>query len=287
MSPPPFQITPSTWWPLIIKGFPFGINQISLTIAYRFDTLLLSTHVATAAIGWYNAAYSLSRALTTFASAFSTALVPTLAREHSLNPTQIRFWYYRAFRLLLFTGLPMAVAGSLLADKIMPLLYGPDFEAASVVFAILVWDAPLLMYTSLSGNIAQASNREGSAARIFGAQAAINLVLNLLVIPRFGIIGASWTTLATELAGAIFFYRLFRREFGAGLNFHHALLLLLASGMMGVVIYLLRDLSIFITIPLGGGVYLLATWLIGALTTEEQVLIGQLINRGRMSLLRR
>ena len=81
MSPPPFKLHPGSWWRLVRAGFPFGINQVSLTVAYRFDTLLLNNFVTTQVIGWYNASYNLARALTTFTAAFSMALVPTLARE--------------------------------------------------------------------------------------------------------------------------------------------------------------------------------------------------------------
>jgi O-antigen/teichoic acid export membrane protein len=179
------------------------------------------------------------------------------------------------------------MGGSLLADKLMPLLYGQEFEAASLAFAILVWDMLLLMYTSLGGNIAQAIRQEVPAARIFGAQAAINLILNLIFIPRYGMVAAAFTTVATETAGAILFYRLFHREFGAGLDLQHALRLLFASVLMGMVIYFLHDLSMYIVIPLGGVVYLLATWLTHALTQEEQFLILQVVQRIVRRVLRR
>jgi O-antigen/teichoic acid export membrane protein len=179
------------------------------------------------------------------------------------------------------------VGGSLLADKLMPLLYGADFHQASPVFQILVWDALLLMYTSLGGNIAQVIRHEVHAARIFGAQAIINLVLNLIVIPRFGMMGAAWTTMATELAGTILFYRLFRHEFGAGLDLKHAIRLLGAAGIMGIVIYALYDQSLWLLIPLGGVIYVLATWLTRALTKEEQVLILQFVHRARSWLVKK
>src|SRR5690606_16181068 len=36
MNPPSFNLNPGAWWKLLRAGFPFGINQISLTVAYRF-----------------------------------------------------------------------------------------------------------------------------------------------------------------------------------------------------------------------------------------------------------
>jgi O-antigen/teichoic acid export membrane protein len=273
VTPPAFKLNPGTWWALIRAGFPFGINQVSLTLAYRFDTLVLNSYVASQVIGWYNASYNFSRSLTTFAAAFSTALVPTLAREHATNPENVHIWYYRSFRLLLFTGLPLAVGGSLLADKLIPFIYGEAFAPASLAFAILVWDTLLLMYTSLAGNIAQAIRKEGTAARIFAAEAVLNLALNLIVIPRYGMVGAAVTTIATELAGTLLFYRFFRREFGAGLNFRYTMRMVLAAAIMGIVVYVLHDQSMLLVIPVGGIAYILAIAITKALTADEQELI--------------
>lgn len=279
MSPPPFRLHPRSWWRLVRAGFPFGINQVSLTVAYRFDTLLLNNFVTTQVIGWYNASYNLSRALTTFTAAFSMALVPTLAREYGSNPETVRMWYYRSFRLLLFIGLPIAVGGMLLADKIIPFLYGWEFQAASIAFAILVWDTLLLMYTSLGGNIAQAIGKESAAARIFAVEAIINLVLNIILIPHYGMIAAAFNTVATELTGTLLFYLLFRREFGAGLDLKHTLRMAGCAAVMGLVVVVLHDQSMFITIPVAGLVYVVMTWLTNAITPEEQAILTGLMHR--------
>ncbi len=230
-------------------------------------------------IGWYNSAYNLSRALTTFAAAFSMALVPTLAREYGTNPETVRRWYYRSLRLLLFTGLPIAVGGMLLADKLIPFLYGQQFQAASIAFAILVWDTLLLMYNSLGGNIAQVIGKEVAAARIFAVEAGMNLVLNVLLIPHYGMIAAAFNTVATELTGTLLFYLLFRKEFGAGLDLYHSSRLVGCAVIMGIVIYVLHDFSMFMVIPLAGAVYLAAIFLTKALTPEESAIVTGFVHR--------
>lgn len=278
-TPPPFKLNPGSWWRLIRAGFPFGINQISLTVAYRFDTLLLNSYVAAQVIGWYNSAYNFSRSLTTLMAAFSFALVPTLSREYASSPETVRRWYYRSVRLILFTGLPIAIGGMLLADKLIPFLYGGEFQAASLAFAILVWDTLLLMYTSLGGNIAQIIGKEAAAARIFGALAVANLVLNIIIIPQYGMIGAAFVTVATELIGTLLFYRLFYKEFGAGFDLSHSYRLIACAIFMGVVIYVLHDLSMFLVIPVSGGVYIATVLLTNALTSEERALIAGLLRR--------
>lgn len=76
---------------------------------------------------------------------------------------------------------------------------------------------------------------------VYGAEAVFNILLNLLLIPRFGYLGASVVTVATELVGAILFYRMFRREFGPGLGGSAMLRMFLAMTLMGVLVYLFRE----------------------------------------------
>jgi hypothetical protein len=92
-------------------------------------------------------------------------------------------------------------------------------------------------------------------------------------------IAAAFVTVATELVGALLFYRLFRREFGAGFDLPHALRLIACAVIMGIVIYALRDLSMLLLIPLGGGIYIAAVLLTRSLTSEEQALLAGLLRR--------
>ncbi len=288
MSPPPFQLHRDFWLKLLWAGLPFAMIQVTLTFAYRIDTIILESNFGAQVVGWYNAPYQLARSLLFVTAAFSVALVPTLAHEHATDPERVRPWYYRSVRFLLFIGLPLAVGGTLLSDKIIPYLYGDEFAPSSIAFAILIWDSILLMYTSLGGNLTSVIRKERRAALIYGSEAAINLVLNLLLIPLFGIIAASFNTVATELTGALLFYLLFRREFGAGLNLKHSLRLVLCAAIMGIVVYLMRDVNPLIVIPCGATVYLGAVWLTNALNQEEREIIVKLVTRmtGRVARLR-
>jgi O-antigen/teichoic acid export membrane protein len=272
MSPPPFKINPAIWWSILKAGLPFAFIQLTLTAAYQFDTIVLRQFFAPQYIGWYSAAYGLTRSLLIVTAAFSGALGLTLAREHATNPDVIRPWYYRSVKFMAFLGLPMAVGGMLLSSKIINLLYGPQYAEAAIAFAILIWDTPLLMYTSHCGNLATAVNRERRAASIYATEAVINIFLTIYLIPRYGIIAASFATVATELTGAILFYIMFRRDIGPGLGFSGIARLMFSAAIMGVIIYLLPSLNLILVIGIAGIAYLGLVWVTGALNTEERAL---------------
>ncbi len=275
MSPPPFKLNTAVWWTILKAGLPFAFIQLTLTAAYQFDTIVLRQYFAPQFIGWYSAAYGLTRSLLIVTAAFSSALGLTMAREHAANPQAIRPWYYRSVKFMAFLGLPIAVGGMLLSGKIINLLYGPQYAEAAIAFAILIWDTPFLMYTSHCGNLATAINRERRAASIYAAEAVINIFLTLYLIPRYGIIAASVATVATEVTGAILFYIMFRRDIGPGLGFSGIARLVLSAALMGVIIYLLPSLNLALVIGIAGISYLVLVWFTGALNAEERgVLIG-------------
>jgi O-antigen/teichoic acid export membrane protein len=287
MQPPRFHIEPRTWWPLLVAGLPFALIQLALTFNFRIDTLILESWQPNEAVGWYNAAYNFTRSLLVFASAFILAAPITLAREHASDPKSVLPWYYRTTKFMLFVGLPMAVGGTLLADKIIRLLYGWEYAPAAVAFAILIWDTPLLMYTALCGNLTTAIKKEQYSVRVYLGLAVSDFILNLIFIPHYGIIAASVMTVAAEATGAILFYLFFRREFGSGLGFKYMLRLVIAAALMGVVVYLLRRYNLVMNIGVSTVFYLLVVWRIGAFTHEERAILVNLIQRKLGGLLRR
>jgi len=281
--PPRFQINPTTWWWLIKAGLPFAFIQLTLSSAYQFDRLILEKSFSEQYVGWYSAAYTLTRAFLVVTAAFSSSLVLTLAREHATNPDVVRPWYYRSVRFMLFLGLPLAVGGTVLADRIIDLAYGAAYAPTAIAFAILMWDTPLLMYTSLGGNITTSIQKERKAAVIYACEAGFNIITNLILIPRYGVIAAAFTTVFTELVGVLLFYILFRREFGSGIGLTNALRLLFAAVLMGVAVFLMRDvqilqsntLSLLLMVVVGSAVYLGAVWGTGALGADDRALLGR------------
>jgi O-antigen/teichoic acid export membrane protein len=284
MTPGKFHISPEIWRSLIQFGLPFAFVQLSLTFAFHVDTIILSHNVSDQNIAWYRISYNLIFTMMAFALAFNNAMRLTLAREHAANPASVRPWYYYSVRVMLFVSLPIAVGTTVLAYKIMPTIFGPENLPASITLMILIWDMPLLMYNAFCGDMTTAIRREKSGARIYGIEAVTNVGVNLLLIPLFGVIAASFVTVLTDLVGAVLFYFLFRREFGSGLELRKLIRLGISAVLMGVVVFLLRDWNLLVVIPIGAVSYLLFIWLTGAFSQDEQErLFGMVARRLRLS----
>jgi peptidoglycan biosynthesis protein MviN/MurJ (putative lipid II flippase) len=107
----------------------------------------------------------------------------------------------------------------------------------------------------------------------------VNVILNLILTPLFGIIGASFATVLTDLTGSAQFYAFFRRELGPGLGLRHLVRLAACAALMGVLLFLLRDWNIVLVIAIGGGFYCVLVWVSGALAPDERAYLIGLVHR--------
>ena len=282
LGPPPFKLHFNEWWFLFKSGLPFAITQLSLSFAFDSDTILLSRFQPDDAVGWYATAYRLMLSLMVFYGPFGGAILPTLSRQHALDPESVKPWYHRSVRMMLLLTLPLALGGTLVADKLILLLYGPALLPAAIVFAILVWYLPFTYFTAFAGQFANIVKREGGSAKIFVAEGFLNITLNLILIPQFGLIGAALATVTTDVAGSALFYFMFRAELGPGLQLKRILRIVISTVIMGIVAVSLRQFDLPIIITASGVVYALAVWFFGGISEEEkQVVTGQIMSRIR------
>ncbi|MBZ0275612.1 MAG: flippase [Anaerolineae bacterium] len=281
LAPPPFQLHIGQWWVLLRGGLPFALIQLSLSFAFYGDTLFLKQYgYSDELIGWYGASYALMLTASVITSAFNRALLPSLAREHAENPESVRPWYYRSVKAMAFMGIPLAVGGVVLSDKIISFLY-PEYPPASVAFAILIWYMPMHIYTAFAGNMSNSIKEENKAARIYFGEGVVNIILYMILIPPFGLVGASFATVLTEVYASFLFYILYRRTFGPGLNFQKMSRLVLSAALMGVVVFLARDLNLFLAIAIGVVVYLMLVWLTRAFSESEVEMVKRVLDRVR------
>jgi O-antigen/teichoic acid export membrane protein len=88
------------------------------------------------------------------------------------------------------------------AGLIVRLVWGAAYGDTAAVLRILYLAVPPLYLGFIATFLAGALHREGAAARVLALCLAANVALNLFAIPRWGPLGAAWTTLITETLAA-------------------------------------------------------------------------------------
>ena len=275
------QIQPRTWPGLIRAGLPFGIISLMLSIAFSIDTVMLSMFRSDYEVGWYNVAYNLVFSLMFFVSGFNEAIVPSLSRAHVNDPTQVERWYHRSVKFIAIFSLPIAVGGLLTAYPLIRFLYTDEFLSSARALQILIWDVPLIMFASFCGRITTIISAEREAARIYAINTAANVILNWYAIPRFGFIGASVVTVVTDLISSLQFYFFLKHKLNPPDMKSVFARVLIASVLMGIMIRLAGNTSLFLLAGLGGLVYSGLVLALRLIDETEWALVRRLVSKCR------
>lgn len=196
---PPIEIDRVFWSKLLKGAIPFGITGVFVTIYYWIDSVMLSIMAGNEVVGWYNASYKVIFLFLSFQSLFIVSIFPVLSSFYKTSKNSLKFAYERSFKYMLILSIPIAVFGTLVADKIILIIYGPDFMPSIVALQILIWTVVFMFLNNISGNFLGSIDQQVIVSKVAAIGAVVNIVLNLVLIPEFSYVGSSFATVFTEL----------------------------------------------------------------------------------------
>jgi len=271
------SIQKSDWNRLIMAALPFGAIHFFRAITYKVDTVLLSLFQTDAVVGWYSVACNLIFTLMIIAYGINLALYPALSRRQAQDPASIGLIHQRTIKYLLMLSLPIAMGTTLLADKIITFLYTAEFSPAIPALRILIWVLPMLFLSDFSGYVAIVNDKERAAARVVATGALVNVVSSLLLIPNFGLLGASMATILTEIVILTQYYLLLRKELISQRTLVTFVTLSLAAVAMGTIILLIRNAQLFLLIGVGIIVYTGIVIATGSIDKSELQVVARML----------
>ncbi|QCC46962.1 flippase [Halobellus limi] len=167
------------------------------------DVLLLGVFLQSSLVGVYSAAWSIAKFLTLFDSAVSSTLFPELSRADAEGRQSSVAGLVEDS--LTYGGLvliPGLFGGILLGDRLLR-IYGPEFVTGASVLWILIAATLLYGYQKQLLNALNGIDRPKATFRINAAFIAANVILNVLLIPTVGLVGAAVATALSAGVGVV------------------------------------------------------------------------------------
>jgi O-antigen/teichoic acid export membrane protein len=256
------------------ESWPLFVNQLLQGLFFKVDALLLPGLAGNAAAGAYAAAYKVSEGAGIVSSSFTLALFPRLSRERDLTAA-----YRLALRGLLQIAFPLAAGIALLSESIVGVVGGRAYlPDSAIALTILIAYLPLSYANGLTQYVLIAAGRQRLLTAAFVAALIFNVAANLLLIPRFGFVGAAWVTVASEVVLLVPF-RMVALSVAPGVSLlREAQAPLLATLLMAPVVWWLRDaIHPLAAVAAGVIVYPLALWSLGGIDAAQRKLITQFV----------
>jgi polysaccharide transporter, PST family len=175
-------------WPLILTG-------ISIMICLRIDQVLIGQMLNDKQVGVYSAAARISEIWYFIPLAITSSFLPLLVESKKASEALYYDRLQRFCNVQALIGIAFALFITIAAGPLTRLLYGPAYAGSAGVLRILIWGGILIPIAGGWTNWMLLENRVKTMFyfQVFGA--AMNVILNLVLIPHFGILGSAYATL--------------------------------------------------------------------------------------------
>jgi O-antigen/teichoic acid export membrane protein len=183
-------------WPLIISG-------IMVSVYMRIDQIMLQNIKGAADAGAYATVVRFSEAWYFIPAAIVSTLFPAIlnARRDDINRYKRRL--QNLYDLMVYLSLPAAIIISFAAPLIYR-LFKPEFAYAAPAFAVHIWSGIFVFLGVASGQQLIAEDYVKLSFIRTGFGAIVNVVFNLLLIPKMGIMGTAIATLIAYASSTFF-----------------------------------------------------------------------------------
>jgi O-antigen/teichoic acid export membrane protein len=263
------------WLPLAL---PFALTFFLTNLYFRAGFVLLQQFRSFAEVGWFTLAYKPFEALQFVPLAIQTVVYPLLGVYFVSDPSRLTLAYHRFFKVLVLLGWPLTVGTFVLVHPINQIFNRSGaFAQSEPALRILALGIVFLFANSAFYAMLNAINRQGLNAWATALAAGINIALNLALIPLFGYLGASTVTVVTEAALCTFgwwFVQLHRPDLRLPV-IQLSWRIVLSGLIMGAVLFPFRAGSIYLTVPAGFVVYLVAIFVLRAVERDEYELAAE------------
>jgi len=190
---------------LLRDSWPLFLSAIAVTIYMRIDQIMLGQLLGNKAVGLYSAAVRISELWYFIPIAIVASVFPSLLETRKISEEVYIRRLQRLYDLMVLLSLAVALPMTFLSDRVVLLLFGPSYADAGAVLAIHIWAAVFVFLGVASSKWFIAENRQMLSLQRTLLGVLVNIVLNLIMIPKFGIIGAAYATIFSQAFAALFF----------------------------------------------------------------------------------
>ena len=192
---------------ILKQSLPFALLVLLMASYNRLDPILLQK-LSPTGLGDYNAgiyasAFRLLDVLTMVTYLVSVPLLPIYARLTKSPTTELASTTRIVTSLMLVYSITAAITLASMDTQLMELLYTDHIDESATVFSILVYGIIPIAMTYVFGTLLTAAGRLRQLNTFALCTLAINILINVFCIPRWGALGSAWASLVAQSFMAI------------------------------------------------------------------------------------
>ncbi len=268
-----FQEFNQSVFKLLIKlAWPFAVASFIGRLYSYTDTVLISKLLSPQNLGWWGLANKIVTAFQFVPIALTASVYPSMSTWFVSDVKKVAELFEKSWRYLFFILLPIVAGIIVLAPPIIAAVYGPDFLPSVPVLRVLLAGILFAFLSLVTGATLNATGNQLTQTALLGGSLVFNIVLNIVLIPRFGIIGAAGAELVSNAGLWLVGLYLVKKKINISLSTigRYFNQLFWPAVIMGMVVYWLSSrINFYFTIPVGALVYCILIFCTGAVKTRD------------------
>ena len=185
-------------WPLILSG-------LVISIYMKVDQIMIKEMLDAEAVGQYVAAVRLSEAWYFIPMVIASSLFPAIINAKKVSEEFYYAQLQKLYDLMVWIAIAIALPMTFLSDWVIDLLYGVQYDQSGAILMIHIWVAVFVFLGVASSRWFIVENLQKYSLYRTLAGALINVMLNYILIPIYGIYGAAYATLASQVVASYLF----------------------------------------------------------------------------------
>ena len=202
---------------LIGDSWPYILSGVAVMLYMRIDQIMLGQMLGNKSVGIYSVAVRLSEVWYFIPVAIVSTLFPAIIDAKKQGEGVYRQRLQELYDLMAALGISVAVFVSFFSNWIVNSLFGSDYEQAGRLLSINTWAGVFVFLGLANGKNLLLQGLARFSFYFTLACALLNITLNYILIPRYGVIGSAFATLLSQMFGVVinFFPKLTRPTFWA------------------------------------------------------------------------
>ena len=247
----------------------FVVIHLFSLLDYQADAFLISLLLTETDVGWYGAAQTIMLAFWMMPTALRAAIYPLMARYRHESYDKLLLLYQKTTQYLVIFILPAAAGVYMVAPGIIRLIFDTSFDPAIPALRWSIWAVVFAFLNVPNARLMLVYDRQRAAAWLTGLSMVINVLLNLLLIPGYGITGAAMARTFASLAFFLMIYAYVQRNILRSSVWPALVRPGLATLAMIAVVSQLQTYGLVVPILAGVGVYTAAGFLLRIVPAED------------------
>lgn len=256
----------------MVIASPFFLAGIFNRIYTNIDIILISRIAGDSYSGWYGIANKFVFALQFIPSAFVASIYPAMSKYYEHSKEKLQTTFERSMIYLMVISIPICFGAIALSDKIILGVYKEQYINSIMPLNLLSIALIFVFLYFPVGSLLNASNRQKINTANMGIAMIINVILNLILIPKINMAGAAIASIVSQ----VIMLMLGLYEANKVIAYDKKLLLIrfmqniiTASLMLGAILLLKDMINWIIILPLAVVFYFSFLFIIGGFSRAD------------------